>query len=117
VFQFEVRSGKYTIDVDFIGCVNEDLALNTWLTTRGVIRGYIIQMQKWEYLLLELIEGLWGTGGVGPMSDSSDLAGALNELGQEGWEVTSVISDSRIILKRAKPKLRKSGLPPISCAT
>lgn len=67
-------------------------------------------MKKFEYRLLEVpTGGFWG-GAV----DGQDLVDKLNELGEEGWELTSSFTTAMwegqshgaiIVLKRERPVL------------
>jgi hypothetical protein len=69
-------------------------------------------MQKWEYLTLRFSNNTWyqNTNGnettvaKNKFREWSDLYNYINELGIQGWELVSVISDDyRYTFKRPKP--------------
>ena len=67
-------------------------------------------MKKFEYRILEVeAVGFWSGGKV----DSQEIVIKLNELGEEGWELTSSFSTNKyqgqsraaiLVLKRERPE-------------
>jgi hypothetical protein len=58
-------------------------------------------MQTWEYLLVHMDVGARSS------LDQGNVAGRLNDLGREGWELTGIISDeygryAKFIFKRPR---------------
>jgi hypothetical protein len=75
-------------------------------------------MQKWEYILIITTEDeqAVATQEHQRMIHRKRLANTLNELGEEGWDVTGTWATNEAIIIMKRPKVQASqpeGAPPV----